>query len=191
MRTKAACFYFAFLLSLSTAATAQQKTFTLDPARSTVEFTLSGNFHTVHGTFRFKTGSITFDAATGAASGQLVVDSASGDTGNDSRDHKMKHEILETDRYPEVVLTIEKIDGTVMPSGAARARLHGVFTLHGQAHPIDVPAEITVDGENARATAEFVVPYVEWGMKNPSTFIFRVSKEVTLHISAVGRLAAQ
>jgi polyisoprenoid-binding protein YceI len=190
VNAKAARYCLPFLLAVSAAATAQQKTFTLDPARSTVDFTLNGNFHTVHGSFRFKGGAITFDP-NGAASGQLVVDAATGESGNDSRDHKMKHEILETDRYPDVVLTVEKIEGAISAAGVSTVRMHGTFLLHGQKHPVDIPAEINVSGEQARATGELVVPYVDWGLKNPSTFIFRVSKEVSLHITAVGRLAAQ
>ena len=45
-------------------------------------------------TFRLKRGSIQFDNATGAASGELVVDSASGESGSDGRDKKMHKDIL-------------------------------------------------------------------------------------------------
>jgi hypothetical protein len=33
-----------------------------------------------------------------------------------------------------------------------------------------------------------VVPYVRWGLKNPSTFILRVSDKLDLDINATGRL---
>ena len=75
-------------------AQAQQKTFTLDPAQTKVNFTVDSTLHTVHGDFRLTRGSIQFDNATGVASGELVVDSASGESGSDGRDKKMHKDIL-------------------------------------------------------------------------------------------------
>jgi hypothetical protein len=39
------------------------------------------------------------------------------------------------------------------------------------------------------ATTHFEIPYVQWGMKNPSTFILRVSDKVDIDIRAVGRVS--
>ena len=60
-----------------TATAAVAATIVFDPARTTVEFTLGDVLHTVHGTFKLKSGTITFDSATGLASGSIVVDAAS------------------------------------------------------------------------------------------------------------------
>jgi polyisoprenoid-binding protein YceI len=178
------------LSSFSGLAPAQQKTFALDPARSIVNFTLGATAHTVHGTFHFKSGEIKFDPSTGAASGQLVVDATSGQTGNDSRDRKMKREVLETDKYPQAIFTAERIEGAMAASGASTLKLHGSMLLHGQAHAMTIPLQVSIDSESTRATAEIVIPYVSWGLKNPSTFILRVSDKVTMQITAVGRLSA-
>ncbi len=188
---KTACRWLLAVVAMCAAAGAQERTFTLDPAASTVEFTLSGNFHTVHGTFHFQQGAVTFNVATGAASGTLVVEATSGASGNDARDRRMKREILETEKYPQVTLTFERIEGAIAPAGKSAVTVHGSMMLHGQAHAIDFPAEITIDGENATAIAELVIPYVAWGLKNPSSFIFRVSDKVTMHSSAAGRITPQ
>src|SRR5579864_8434770 len=66
------------------------------------DLTLGGNLHTVHGGFQLKPGSIQFDPTTGIASGELIVDANSGDSGNGMRDRKMKREILETQKYPDI-----------------------------------------------------------------------------------------
>jgi len=42
-------------------------------------------------------------------------------------------------------------------------------------------------GEVASSTA-FTIPYVQWGMKNPSNFLLRVNDKVEMNIQAVGRL---
>ena len=68
----------------------------LDPATTQVNFTLGDVLHTVHGTFKLKRGTVKFDPASGHASGLVVVDSTSGDSGSRARDHKMHTEILES-----------------------------------------------------------------------------------------------
>jgi len=43
-------------------------------------------------------------------------------------------------------------------------------------------------GDQLTAATNFVVPYVEWGLKNPSTFILKVSDKVDIDIHASGHL---
>lgn len=47
------------------AISAQEAVAKLDPANSTIKFTLGATFHTVHGTFKMKDGEIRFDPASG------------------------------------------------------------------------------------------------------------------------------
>ena len=46
-----------------------------------------------------------------------------------------------------------------------------------------------VSNGHVTADVHFVVPYVEWGLKDPSTFILRVSKKVDITVHAVGTLS--
>jgi len=39
-----------------------------------------------------------------------------------------------------------------------------------------------------RASTGFVIPYVQWGMKNPSNFLLNVSERVELTVQATGRV---
>ena len=77
----------------------------VDAAHSAVHWTLDSSVHTVHGTFRVKRGTLSFDSASGKASGEIVVDATSGESGNDSRDHKMHNEVLESSKYTEVIFS--------------------------------------------------------------------------------------
>jgi hypothetical protein len=43
-------------------------------------------------------------------------------------------------------------------------------------------------GDKLTAEIAFPVPYVKWGMKNPSTFILRVSQTVEIEIHAVASI---
>ncbi len=42
-------------------------------------------------------------------------------------------------------------------------------------------------GGEMTASIHFSIPYVKWGMKNPSTFVLRVADHVEIDLSAVGR----
>ena len=70
------------LIALATATLHAQNKLALDPARSEVHFTLSDTLHVVHGTFHIQQGDIAFDPATGKATGSIVVDALSGQSGS-------------------------------------------------------------------------------------------------------------
>jgi len=159
----------------------------IDPAQTKIEFTLADVLHTVHGEFRLKRGDMHFDPATGAAGGQLVVDAASGASGSDARDRRMHKNILESGRYPEIVFRPDRVDGRVAPQGQSHVRLHGIFSIHGADHEISVPVDVEAAGGRYTATAKIVVPYVDWGMKNPSTLLLRVSRQVEITVHTVAK----
>jgi hypothetical protein len=64
--------------------------------------------------------------------------------------------------------------------------IHGNLQIHGQDHEISVPVSVKVHAGQAIATAKFMVPYVTWGMKDPSTFVLRVSAKVAVTVNLVG-----
>jgi polyisoprenoid-binding protein YceI len=163
----------------------QPRPFSIDPAQTKVEFTLGGTLHTVHGDFHLKRGTLSFDPRSGKASGELVVDATSGQSGSPARDKRMHAAILESAKYPEIVFRPDRVDGNVAPVGKSVAQLHGVFAIHGVEHEILLP--VTVDAAAGQYTVDgiFEVPYVEWGMKNPSTLFLRVSDKVEIAIHTV------
>jgi polyisoprenoid-binding protein YceI len=171
-------------------AQAQQKTFTLDAAQTKVNFTVDSTLHTVHGDFRLKRGSIQFDNATGQASGEIVVDSASGESGSDGRDKKMHKDVLESPKYSDIVFTPQHIKGAVAAEGKSQVEVEGMLTMHGKSKPANLPLEIQLQGSSGTADGSFSVKYQEWGMKSPSTFILRVSDKVQIHVHAAGRMTA-
>jgi polyisoprenoid-binding protein YceI len=181
-------FISTLLLFGAAAASAQPRTFELDPAQTKVGFTLGDVLHTVRGTFHLRRGSIQFDDATGDASGELVVDALSGDSGNSSRDKKMHKENLESAKYSEIVFTPRHIKGAVSADGKSQVTVDGTLALHGQSHPVTMTLNIQLQDGAGSADTVFVVPYEQWGVKNPSTFILRVSDKVEINVHAVGRL---
>jgi polyisoprenoid-binding protein YceI len=177
-----------FLLVCSLPLAAAESTVELDPARTSIGFTLDSVLHTVHGSFKLKGGSVKFDAATGKASGEIVIDVTSGESGNGSRDKRMHKEILESTRFPEAVFTPDHVSGDLAPSGPSQLDLHGSFQIHGASHEMTLHVRAEVKGGKIVTSTGFTIPYVQWGMKNPSTFLLKVSDKVEMTIQATGRL---
>jgi polyisoprenoid-binding protein YceI len=175
-------------MAATAVAQAQQETFTLDPAQTKVNFTVDSTLHTVHGDFRLKRGSIQFDNNTGEAAGELVVDSASGESGSDGRDKKMHKDILESPKYSDIVFRPQHVKGTVANEGKSTVEVEGILSMHGKSRPVTMPLEIELQNGAGSADGSFSVKYQEWGMKNPSTFILRVNDTVKIHVHAVGKV---
>jgi hypothetical protein len=49
--------------------------------------------------------------------------------------------------------------------------------------------QVHIDGSNLTATGKFVIPYVKWGLKDPSVFILKVAKDVQIDLSLKGTIA--
>src|SRR4051812_11197948 len=171
---------FGVFLTTALAASAQAYVFEIDPQQSRVNFTLDASLHTVHGSFQLRSGTIHFDGATGAASGVIVVDATSGQSGNSGRDRKMQKEILQSDKFAEISFAPRSITGQVPQEGKSQVTMTGLITLHGQTHEISLLVPVEVHAGEATADLNFLVPYVQWGLKNPSTFLLRVSDKVSI-----------
>ena len=180
-----------FAQSLAPAAHAQESVVQLDAAQTKIDFTLGDVLHTVHGIFKLKSGTIRFDPGAGMASGAIIVDATSGDSGNGSRDHRMHREILESSKFTEITFVPRQVKGTLSPQGSSQMEVSGQFQLLGQDHELTLPIEIQADGRQLEFKTRFIVPYVQWGLKNPSTFILRVNDKVTIDIHAVAHIVSQ
>ncbi|MCB1021114.1 MAG: YceI family protein [Bryobacterales bacterium] len=156
-----------------------------EPANTKVEYSVASTLHTVHGTFALESGDVTYDPATGKASGLIVVDATSGDSGNGSRDKRMHTAILESVSFPEVKFVPDHV--TVHEGAAAGdsvLELHGQFYLHGTPHELVIKAATHPHEGRVKITSDFQVPYVDWGLESASRFILKVADTVDIHIEA-------
>jgi polyisoprenoid-binding protein YceI len=158
----------------------------LDPAKSAVHFSLGALLHTVHGTFRIKSGTVRFDPTSGQASGQIAVDVKSAKTGDNARDRQMHESVLESERFPEAIFSPDHMTGRLASSGESPLEVHGSLRLHGSEHAITVPVRVKMENDLVTATAKFAVPYVAWGMKDPSNLVLRVDKTVEVEVALAG-----
>jgi hypothetical protein len=179
----------AFAVILAPAAPAQHQSFAVNPDASEVKMTLHTTHEVVNGTFHIQSGSIEFDRSAPKMSGSVVVLAGSGKTGNDSRDKKMNKDILKVDEYTSVSFSPKTCTGTIAPSGDSTIQVSGVFTLLGNPHDLTIPMRIHIDGSKATATAKFVVPYVQWGLKNPSFMFWKAENDVAIDLNLVGQVS--
>lgn len=176
------------LLLAPLSATAQQIQVTLDPAQTTIEWTLVTTLHTVHGTFKMKSGMVGFDPKSGTASGLIIVDATSGDSENHARDNKMHKEVLDSQRYPEITFIPQRVIGSVPQTGTSTIQVQGLFHIHGSNHDLTLSIPVQINGNGVKASTTLAVPYQEWGMKDPGNFLLHVDKKVTVNIATAGRL---
>jgi polyisoprenoid-binding protein YceI len=170
---------------------AAETTLIFDPPKTEIHWTLDTLLHTVHGTFQLRSGTVRFDPATGSASGELIVDARSGQSGSPARDSRMHSSILESPKFADIVFRPDHVEGQIPGQGKGTVRVHGKFELHGQAHEMTLPMELTVDARQIEVKSQFPVPYLAWGLKNPSTFILRVGEKVDIEMVTTGRIAGK
>ena len=176
------------VLGLTAAARAQAPAtpiaITLDPSTTSIRWSLNTTLHTVDGTFKLKNGAFKIDPATGSVNGEIVVDAASGESGDSARDKRMQSAVLESAQYPTITFRPTHIDGKIDLAAAGSVVVDGILNLHGQDHPMKITVNLHPQGDDVALATHFTVPFVAWGLKDPSTFVFRTDKQVTLDVEA-------
>ena len=180
----------AFAIALGPGvAPAQRQSFAVRADASHVRITLKTTHEIVNGSFHVQSGAVEFERGTPRMSGSIVVAAGSGDTGNSSRDHKMDKDILKVEQYATVSFEPKSYAGVLAASGDSTIQVTGVFTLLGTAHEITVPVQVHLDANSATVKAHLVVPYVSWGLKNPSFLIWKADNDVAVDLDLVGAIS--
>lgn len=109
---------------------------TVDPAHSTVRAVAQHlGLTSVHGRFMEFGGRIEIADNPLASRVEAVLEAASIDTGNRSRDdHLRSADFLDTDVYPK----ISYHSTGITPAGETRWNVHGELSLHGLTRPVDL-----------------------------------------------------
>ena len=181
--------FVALALIFAPAAFAQHQTFAVNPDASEVKMTLKTTREVVNGTFHIQSGSLEFDRSAAKISGSVVVLAGSGKTGNGSRDKKMNKDILEVEQHATVSFEPKSYAGAIAPSGDSTIQATGIFTLLGTSHKITIPILVHLEGTTATAKAHFIVPYIRWGLKDPSFLFWKADKDVAIDLFLTGPLS--
>jgi polyisoprenoid-binding protein YceI len=176
------------LLAAPFALHAEELALVFEPAKTQLHWTLDTALHTVHGSFQLRSGTVQYDPATGRATGALVVDARSGQSGSGPRDSRMHGSILESTKYADIVFRPDRVEGTVPVQGDGTIQVYGQFELHGQSREIVLPVQLHVEAGRTTAATHFEVPYLHWGLKYPGNFILKVSDKVAIELTAEARV---
>ena len=160
----------------------------LSPERTRLTFTVGATGHAIEGVLALDSGEIHFDPETGEASGQVLIDLRRAVTGNRLRDHEMRTSVLETEQYPIAMFRPSRVAGTFAPSGPSQLTLAGLLSLHGTEHSMILQVLVNAAGETVSAETVFEVPYVAWGLKNPSFLFLRVAPIAAVSLRAEASL---
>ncbi len=191
LRTALATLFFTGFVSMNALPlAATDMLLSLDPAATKVSFHLGATGHDVEGVLHLRTGEVRFDPDTGTATGSIVLDARRADTGSKKRDKTMHKKVLLSATHPSITFKAQRFEGTLNVDSPNDVTLHGVVALAGVEHPLTLSATVSIDGENVEAQLAINVPYVEWGLHNPSIVFLRVAKEVRVDIAAVGTLVS-
>jgi len=154
----------------------------LDPAKTAISYSLDGWPHHTQGTFKLKRGVIEIDPSTGKMTGTITVEAASGDSGHSIRDEEMKSSVLEVDRFPEISFAPRQVLSHGDSQKAFPVKVVGLMSLHGAQHALTIDALVERDGDNVTIHSKFLVPFVEWGLHDPSILVFKVAKSVDIDL---------
>lgn len=169
-------------------ASAEERVLILEPEKTRVTFTVKATGHDVDGVLALDSGQIRFDPDSGAVSGQVTLDLRRAQTGNWLRDREMRQGVFEAERFPLVVFRPSRMQGALQPSAVSEIVLVGIVLMHGSEHAFSLPVKVRQDGEKVIAEAVFDIPYVAWGLRNPSVLFFRVAPAAAVTVKTEASL---
>lgn len=105
--------------------------------------------------------------------------------------NKELHDIvLLPDQYPEIVFQSTSVTAKPAATGGGYdVKLTGNLTLHGVTRPIEIPATVTLNGNEMRAVGKFSIDRDHYQVKATSAFhgFVRVSNKVEFEFDIVGK----
>ena len=98
-------------------------------------------------------------------------------------------EVLEVDNYSEIRYESKSVRGRPVGEGRFWIVISGNLSLHGVTRPLDIPASLVVNGDDCRASGEFVVRQSDYKIKPPSAVGggLKVKDEVKCSFDIVAR----
>lgn len=179
---------------LLAAVTARAERWTIDTSQAEVVFTSKAPLETFKGRTERLSGWLEFDPAdlVGPASGELLVDLTSLDTGKKKRNQHMRENHLETGQFPtarllpEAVLSASSAD--LPPAGDVTLRLWATLDLHGVRQPLtcDVRLSPGRDG-SVEVAATFPVLLSDHAIKRPRFLVMKLADEQQVTVRFVMR----
>ena len=132
------------LLLLPTLVSAEPRPWTLQKGTGRVRFRVEAPLDAIEGSSAGLSGELRFDEASWSdGTGKIHISLTGFTTGLTLRDEDLRDQFFQTDRFPEAVLTLTRLErpsaGALVPGREAQADAVGTLSLHGKDHPVRVP----------------------------------------------------
>ena len=79
-----------------------------------------------------------------------------------------------------------QVEGKVARAGSSDVKLRGTIWLHGQEHEIVVQVHAELAADRWTGKASFEVPYIQWGIKDPSNWLLKVKPVANVELDMAG-----
>ena len=101
----------------------------------------------------------------------------------------MRNEVLEVEKYPEIILKSTNVVATRTGEGQYDATISGDLTLHGVTRSVSIPTKLVFNADNMRARGEFSLRQTNYGIKPVSIAAgtIKVKDEVKFSFEIVAR----
>ena len=157
-----------------------------------VKFTVDAPLDSIVGVSRAVHGSVSFDPDTLAfGPGQISADTKSFQTGIGLRDEDLRDQFFEADRFPEIILGLQKISRTsaskLPPGGRLQADVTGELNVHGVTRSVTFAATFTrgADGATIAVRGSFPVVLADYGIKRPQRLFLKLGEIAQVDVRAV------
>ena len=95
----------------------------------------------------------------------LTVTDDVSDKDRQEIEQKMREEVLETAKYPEIVFESTSVTGEKIFAGQYRGIINGKLSLHGITRDCAVTSQVIVSEDSLRANGEFTLRQTDYGIK--------------------------
>jgi hypothetical protein len=169
------------LAGVSISAADRKSSLQLEPERTTIHFVLGSVLLTVHGTFRLKHGALRLDPACGRLTGEIV---GNGESGSGTRNRKIQREVLESDRYPDIIFRPDSVEGAVAAGSRNLQHSRNGARTHGSGQSGDAAGGLECDRSLA-------IPHVKWGAEKSQHIVPSVVSESVEIVLGIGGVVTQ
>jgi polyisoprenoid-binding protein YceI/mono/diheme cytochrome c family protein len=180
-------------------AAAEPRTWTLQKGTGRAKFRVEAPLDAIEGSTSGLSGELRFDEATWAeGTGKIHIALSGFTTGLSLRDEDLRDQFFHTERFPEALLTITRLErpsqGVLVPGREGQADAVGTLSLHGKEQAVRIPVWMML-GEDAgqrtlQVTGSFDVPFTEYGIPRPARLFLKLGTVARVRFEASFRAAA-
>jgi polyisoprenoid-binding protein YceI len=159
--------------------------FRVQPEASEVTFRATSRLMNADGRFRRVSGEVVVDTKDlTTAKVTLSIEAGSIDTGIGMRDNHLRSEdFLDIRKFPTITFESQRVEGS-----GRHANVIGRLSIHGVAHEITVPVDVSMSDVALVATGEFVIKRRDYGIAYES-FLNPVGDDVRVSFTFRARAA--